>query len=373
MSGSDRAPTNPPSGEPVIETVQCGPRDRAEQAELFNACFKKRVESAHLGWRYDENPHGSSVSFVSRTGTQAVCGYACSPRLAVARGDLATLAPVGETGDVMTHPQWRKRGLFSRLDRAAMEETRSRGWPLVFGLPNRRSAHIFLELGWKQAGTVRPWTHVLRSNAAARAERAKEGRVRGLLTPLAARAGRKGRAALRARAGARFSSSEIQAFPREVEALSLEVACGFELMVRRDAAYLDWRFLRGPSRLHRSLAIHDGARFAGYVVVQRPRAGESGGYLVDVLARDDAALAAAVEAGLAALEGDGASFVGATAVDGSFWQRELVRAGFVAPRPENHLIVIVHPHDPSHALARAASDASRWYLTDGDRDDETMG
>lgn len=373
MSVVDGASDGSRSSAPVIETVQCGPRDRVEQAELFNACFKKRVEPAHLAWRYDENPHGGSVSFVSRTAAKAVCGYACSPRLALARGDLTTLAPVGETGDVMTHPEWRKRGLFSQLDRAAMEETRARGWPLVFGLPNRRSAHIFLELGWKQAGTVRPWTHVVRADAAARAERAKEGRVRGFLTPLAARVARKGRAALRARAGARFTTREIPAFPREVEALSLEVARGFELMVRRDAAYLDWRFQRGPSGLHRSFAVDEGERFAGYVVVQRPRAGERGGFLVDVLAKDDAALAAAVEAGLVALEHDGASFVGATAIDGSFWQRELVRAGFVAPKPENHLIVIVHPHDRSHALARAASDASRWYLTDGDRDDETMG
>ena len=51
----------------------------------------------------------------------------------------------------------------------------------------------------------------------------------------------------------------------------------------------------------------------------------------------------------------------------------LEEAGFLPPKPENHLSVIVRIHEPAHPLAQAALDASRWYLTDGDRDDETMG
>jgi len=33
---------------------------------------------------------------------------------------------------VMTHPDWRKKGLFSALDRACMQETARQGWPIVF-------------------------------------------------------------------------------------------------------------------------------------------------------------------------------------------------------------------------------------------------
>jgi hypothetical protein len=112
---------------------------------------------------------------------------------------------------------------------------------------------------------------------------------------------------------------------------------------------------------------------AAYVVVQAPREGLGIGYLVDVLAADEAALAQALEAGLAQLEAAGAELVQSTAVDGSWWQARLVEAGFQSPRAENHLLVILHTNRPEHPLARAARDASRWYLTDGDRDDETMG
>ncbi|MBL8862867.1 MAG: GNAT family N-acetyltransferase [Planctomycetes bacterium] len=360
----------------VLELRACTSADRGAQARLFNAVFKKGVDERGLAWRYDQSPHGASLSFaqVAPDG-QFVAGYACSPRRAVPAGDESRAAPIGETGDVMTHPDWRKRGLFSALDRAALDAARRRGWPVVFGLPNRRSAHIFLELGWERVGTLRPWTFVMRADPAARRERARQGRVRGWLAGLDARAGRRARARLRAtaaRTGA-LRVAPLDAFPAEVADLSRAVEPRFALMVRRDADYLDWRFLRAPAGLFRALGLFEGTRLAAYTVIQVPRPGQSGGYLVDVLGRDEAAVDAAVEAGLAALERAGASFVTATAIDGSWWSARLAASGFRAPKPADHLTVIVHVHDPGHPLAAAAREPSRWYLTDGDRDDETMG
>src|ERR1043165_1065238 len=83
----------------------CVPEHREEQAQLFNQCFKKHVDGAALRWRYDQAPQGGSISFLARPPSgEAISGYACSPRRALARGDERTLALVGETGDVMTHP-----------------------------------------------------------------------------------------------------------------------------------------------------------------------------------------------------------------------------------------------------------------------------
>jgi GNAT superfamily N-acetyltransferase len=365
-----------------FEIRACAAVDRAAQARLFNQCFKKKVDAGALAWRYDQNPHGRALSFLSiaRSGEggeadegEPVSGYACSPRLAIARGDDASRAVIGETGDVMTHPDWRKRGLFSALDRACMEAARRLGWPLVFGLPNRRSAHIFLELGWEEVGTIRPWTFLLANDAGARRERALDGRIQSWLVPMGVRKGRHARARLVGRA-AGYRTHELEAFPAEVEALSRAVEPRFAFMVRRDAAYLEWRFLRSPSKLHRALGVHGPHNaFAGYAVVQLPRAGEPTGYLVDVLAEGEGAVAAAIEAGLARLQAAGASLVRATAIDGSWWSGVLQDAGFLPPRQGNQLSVILHVNAPDHPVARAARDARAWYLTDGDRDDETMG
>lgn len=357
-----------------VTLVACGPGQRAEQARLYAACFKKPLAEHGLEWRYDELPHGPSVSFVTReAGGATVSGYACSPRLAVSRGDDATAAIVGETGDVMTHPDWRKRGYFSALDRAAMATARERGWAFAFGLPNRKSAHIFLELGWRRIGTVRPWTFVLRPDAAARAWRRREGVLAALSVGLLARRGRSRRARL-AKALEGSHVEPLSEFPREVETLSREVERRFDFMLRRSKEYLDWRFCRAPSRLHRCFALRGAAgELRGYVVVQLPRPGQPVGYLIDVLASDDEFVGAALEVGLRELERAGASVVEATAIDGSWWRAQLERAGFGPPRAENHLIVIQEPLLPDHPLTRAAADASRWCFTDGDRDDETMG
>ncbi len=352
----------------------CGPEDRDEQARLFNACFSKSIDAEGLRWRYDRNPHGTAISLLSRPpGADGICGYACSPRLAVPGGDEQQTAPIGQTGDVMTHPEWRKRGIFSGLDRACMEEARRQGWPVTFGLPNRRSAHLFLHMGWERVGIIRPWTLVLRADAAARSVRRTDGRLRSALVPLALRRARARRRAARRQAQA-FEVRPLERFPAEVEELSRVVERRHTLMVRRDAAYLDWRFLSNTVGLHRALGVRgpDGA-LAGYAVVQMPREGSAVGFLVDLLAPAEEAAGAAMEASLALLESAGASVVQATAVAGTSWERLLAKSGFQPPRAENHLIVIAMIHRPDHPLARAARETSGWYLTDGDRDDETMG
>jgi GNAT superfamily N-acetyltransferase len=316
-----------------LEVQACLPADRAAQARLFNAAFAKRIDARGLAWRYDEGPHGAAIAYAQRTAAgEFVSGYACSPRRAVPAGDEARAASIGETGDVMTHPAWRKRGLFSALDRAALAEAQRRGWPLVFGLPNRRSAHIFLELGWERVGTLRPWTFVLRARGASRSERAKGARVRRLWPFADQFAGRAARARLRARAArAQLRVAPLASFPRDVEDVARAVEPRFALMVRRDADYLDWRFLRAPSGLFRALGLFEGERLAGYAVVQVPRSGEPGGYLVDVLGRDDAAVDAAILAGLAHLDVAGAAYVTATAIDGSWWSARLAASGFKPP------------------------------------------
>ncbi|MEO6711249.1 MAG: GNAT family N-acetyltransferase, partial [Planctomycetota bacterium] len=232
----------------AFELHLCGSADRAEQTRLYNACFRKPLDVAGLVWRYDENPMGRAISLLARPPQgEGVSGYACNPRIAVSRGEHAAL--IGETGDVMTHPDWRKRGIFSQLDRAAMAEAKLAGWPLVFGLPNRRSAHIFLELGWERVGTLRLWTCVLENSAQARVERKKEGRLASWSTGFAQRRSRRLRLRQSRKARDHSLRAIVRGFPAATGELSRAVEKQFAFMIRRDKAYLDWRFQAGPSGL----------------------------------------------------------------------------------------------------------------------------
>lgn len=357
-----------------LRLASCGPDERDVQVALFNRCFDKKVDEGNLAWRYDESPAGRSVCVLLRAPDgQPVCGFSYSPRVFLPWGDASAAAPCGQQGDVMTDPDWRKRGIASQVWGRCEEETRAQGWPMNWGYPNRRSASVFRKLGWKTVGVIRPLSFFLRVDAATKAERFKDGRLRALLLPLAVRQSRRRRLALRALAGDGWEARPWTEFPEEVGELSRRVEPRFALMVRRDKAFLDWRIVRAPSGAHRPFGIYRDGELAGYVVVQPPQDDGIVGWVVDLLAPEPWAVAAALSTGLDELEHAGASVLRASAVDGSWWAEQLLGAGFCAPKPENHLFVYTFPLQAEHPVLDAASDASEWYLCDADRDDDPIG
>jgi len=349
--------------------------DRTDQAALYDICFGCEDGADILSWRYDQNPHGAAVSLVARKADgQAVSGYACSPRVILHHGQEFEGALVGQTGDVMTHPDHRRLGIFASLDREAVRQTTERGWPVLFGLPNRQSADIFTgELGWQAVGRIRPWTFVLHVDAAARAERMRAGRLASAAVPWTFWRGLMRRGKLRTQSFDKVNVVPIPRFDAAVDAVTESVSANWPWMVRRDHAYLNWRFLSAPSgRFQAHGAFDPSGRMVGYVVVQMPDKGEKVGYLVDLLGLDEVAVAALLEVALRHLHKAAASVARAHAIAGSWWERTLRGAGFRAGKRADYKIIIVHSNAADHPLAQAARDPSKWYFTDGDRDDELV-
>ena len=357
-----------------LELRACGAESRESQVELFNRCFDKQVSASALRWRYDQSPHGQSVSVLLHAPDgQPVCGFSYSPRVFIPHGQLEQAAACGQQGDVMTDPDWRKRGIASRVARFCEDSTREKGWPMNWGYPNRRSASVFLKLGWRNVGKIRPLTFFFDTGEAARRERFKEGRLAAIALPFKARRSAGARQLFRAVAGRDFNAQPLASFPVEVAELSKLVEPRFDLMVRRDAEYLNWRYIEAPSGRQKAFGIYKAGALAAYVVIQPPDQAGGIGWIVDLLAPEEWALAAALTTGLDQLQQSGALAARATAVDNSWWQRTLTKAGFLAPKADNHLFVYTYPLLASHPVLDAAGDASRWYLCDGDRDDDPIG
>jgi GNAT superfamily N-acetyltransferase len=364
-----------PADEPAGEIIRCAADERATQAALYDTCFGQTNGAEIIRWRYDAGPHGESVSLLSMTpdGT-AASGYACSPRRVRVRGDAQTETTIGQTGDVMTHPDFRGRGLFSALDRRALELTKELGWSAVIGLPNRNSEKLFVEkLGWDLVGKIRPWTFVLTSDARARADRLRVSRLASMAVPWTYWRGSMRRGKLRDLAFDKLNTMAIPRFGAEVDALYERVAPDFEFMVRRDQDYLNWRFMEAPSQAFRAHGVYDASgTMQGYAIVQLPESGASVGYVVDLLANDEAAFAAAMDAALGHLLKSSAAVAHAHAMEGSWWEERLRFSGFRAGKAADYKAVIAYVHDREHSAGRAALDASKWYFCDGDRDDELV-
>ncbi len=358
----------------------CSSGDRSDQVALFEACFGAQDGESVLAWRYDRAPHGDPICLLGRVGPSAVAAYACNARQ-VGWGELA--CTVGQTGDVMTHPEARGRGYFSSLDRGAMKFAKERAWPMVFGLPNRNSASIFLErLGWKGVGVWQPWTFVLASGSVAKRERLRAGRLASLLAPWAAYLGRAARTRMQRASGA-YRIEEVERFGDWVEPIGKAVATKHTWMVRRDADYLNWRFFDSPHAAFGAFRVLDArGEPKAYGVYQWPLkedgpprgagAGNGVGHLVDLVAVDPDAQAAALEAGLERLAARGAQVVRSHAIRGSAWQKWLQAHAFQAPKAQDEKWVIVHLLNADHPMTKIAMDPTRWFFTDGDRDDELV-
>jgi GNAT superfamily N-acetyltransferase len=361
-----------PSASPATAATRpATPADRAAQAALFDACFQRTDGAVVLPWRYDAGPQGASIARVVDGPDGLVASYGCSPRVLATPDGPVT---VGQTGDVMTLPSERGKGLFSALDRAVMEDARAAGWPVVYGLPNSNSAHIFTrDLGWHQVGLVRPWTFVLASDRGARAERLRVGRAASALVPWTYWRGTMSLGHMKDLFFAKANVVAIARFKPEVDAVTAEAARGADWAVRRDHAYLNWRFCDAPSKRFKAHGVYEpSGSMRGYAVVQLPARGEPVGYVADIVALDRIAFAAAMEAALSHLRKAGASVARAYAIDGTRWQQDLVWSGFRPPKAEDSKAVIARVLDERHPLAAIAKDASRWSFTDGDRDAEII-
>ena len=360
---------------PGLTTRSATPEDRSFQATLYDLCFEKQDGASVVPWRYDKNPHGAAICRIAEeAGGGFVSHYACSPRVVLHRGEVLAQPLVGQTGDVMTHPEKRKLGIFSQLDREAMADAKAAGWSMVFGLPNRKSAHIFTrDLGWQAVGKIRPWTFVLALDAGAREERMRAGRLASAATPWSFWRGTMRRGALRKSSFGKVNVVPLPRFGAEVDAVSQEVAAGFPWMVRRDHLYLNWRFIDAPSgRFQAQGAFESGGQMVGYCIVQLPQGGSPVGYVVDVVGVSDAAIDACMEAALGHLRKAGASVARAHAIDGGWWGQRLRSSGFRPPKRDDYKVVIAHIHDQGSPIAKAALDPASWYFTDGDRDDELV-
>ena len=191
------------------------------------------------------------------------------------------------------------------------------------------------------------------------------------MTPLAYRRGVRVRRGLQAPSDLRLEP--VERFDDWVEPLARQVGERYPWMVRRDAAWLNWRFFESPNARFEALGVWDARdQLAAYAVVQRPSRGSAVGYLVDLVGQDASAMGAALEGCLSALNQHGVQAVRTHAIRDSAWEGFLAQHAFQPPKPQDEKWVIAYVHQPDHPLAQAALDPTQWFFTDADRDDELV-
>jgi GNAT superfamily N-acetyltransferase len=115
--------------------------------ELFEACFGTSLSTEYFAWKYQENPAGEVSGFVADAGERLAAFYGVIPEPWTVGGTNTTIF---QSMDTMTHPEFRRRGLFARLADLTYEDVRRRtGDCNMVGIPGPTSLPGFTgKLGW---------------------------------------------------------------------------------------------------------------------------------------------------------------------------------------------------------------------------------
>jgi GNAT superfamily N-acetyltransferase len=237
------------------------PEDRRPVEALYRRVFgHDAAESGRLRWNWQyarnpNNPGGEPVIWVAREGTSVIGQYATMPvRLSLAGQEIA-----GSWGmDVMVAPERQRQGLGEVLFR-----TWDRHVGAGLGLRLSPSSYrLFQKLQWPDVGPLPCLVKPLTRRALRRGEWSPTTNrlVSALTLPIIKIVSRE----IPMQPG--LVIEPIRRFDAAFTVLWERVASKFDLAVRRDAAYLNWKFSTPPHVRYSIVALLRDGRADGYAV-----------------------------------------------------------------------------------------------------------
>ena len=235
------------------------PDDRRSVEVLYRRVFgNDAAEASRLRWEWQyrrnpNNPGSEPAIWIAREGTTLVGQYATMP----VRLSLGGREVQGSWGmDVMVAPERQRQGLGEVLFRTW---DRNVGASLGLGLSDS-SYRLFQKLRWPDVGPIPCFVKPLTRRALRRPDWpvALNRLVSAITLPVVKIVGRPRPLAAEVRL--------IQRFDDSFTALWDQVAPKFDLAVRRDAAYLNWKYVNAPHVRYTLVALRRNDRNVGYAV-----------------------------------------------------------------------------------------------------------
>lgn len=257
MTDLDDTRPNLPSARPSSAEIRLRayrPGDESEILRLFERCFHVQRSPAQWSWLYRANPFGGPWIELAVDSTDRIVGHYSGYPVRFHRyesgqwRDLLT----SQVGDTMTAPEVRHVGRGPTSLLARMAATFYAG---------RRADRVAFSYGFN-TGNIHRFS--LRYVGAREFEEARQRALRPARLPDSA-ARRNGRA-LRLW-GARIEPLDFR--DRRLDELFDRARHGYRYLVRRDAAYLSWRYGAAPGREYRAFAVSLRGELLGWSVFRR--------------------------------------------------------------------------------------------------------
>jgi hypothetical protein len=347
----------------VAEIDRFKPDDQRGAESLYRRVFGTDAAEANRlrwDWQYRRNPaarRGEPLIWVAREGGAVIGQYAAMPVIAHVEGREVEAA---WGMDVMVAPERQRQGLGEQLFRTW---DRNVGAALGLGL-TESSLGLFHKLRWPDLGSVPSLAKPL-SRRALRRPSWSQGLnklISALTYPW-----------VRLVARPRPVTEEIRAikqFDERFTELWKRIGGRFSFAVRRDANYLNWKYVQPPHVRYHIAALVRGDRADGYIVYRHVR--EPLGRttrLVDLFAdpSDDAGVLALLRWLDREARANDSDRIRTYLTHGAF-RKLLKKSGYYQTKSSVQLVAKINAHE----VPRAFYAPEAWHVTLGDADLDTV-
>lgn len=341
--------------------------DIAAILKLVDACYGEAAEPPEYWmWRYFGLEAADSEIYLADQGGEII---GMQP-MTFFRHTLRNKPLVGTvlTG-VMVHPDHRRKGIFRALIKACVETAWRRGADFVTTMPNDLAYPGFMKLGWFDPGDRTLLVRPLDLIAAARSK-VRPGSLGSVVAAMP-------QIIVRVLSPRHFSSNlrvlNANRFDAAVDDLAERVAAAYDgLVLRRDSAWLNWRYVANPMIHYERFEARSGeghVRGVAATTVQTWQ-GIRVGCIVELIGETAKARCSLISSAVYQLAKDGAHIVIAVMSDPDYIA-DLRNQGFckipkyLSPK-KFHTVYIPHP-DKLELLA-PMEQIENWHQTLGDWD-----
>jgi GNAT superfamily N-acetyltransferase len=274
---------------PPITIRATQPEDFPAIAELGKDNLETKWDEPFLKWKYLQNPVNPFYGVVAEADGKVLGCYGNIPVLIKAGAEVVTGA---QAVDLAVAPEARRHGLFVKMAQQTYQQMDKDGVWLDYAFPNPASQAGFVtRLNWTPVGLAPRYIKIIDPKAIT---------VSKGLSGLAAQALARGLAKLPVHASWHSKRPPAEApgievhpadsFDPRADRLWEQAAADFPLTVRRDAAYLNWRYVDNPQKQYQILLAERGSGnanppdLAGYCVLSfKDRTSQSAAALAELL------------------------------------------------------------------------------------------
>ncbi|MDW5563630.1 MAG: GNAT family N-acetyltransferase [Methanomassiliicoccus sp.] len=316
-------------------------------------------------WRYADNPRGYTNEVVA-VGEGKVCAHAASlPTDLVINGKEVRGA---QYSDLLTREDVRGRGTMERAVPVLHQLNMRRGVEVEFAFPSVPGEKVVRKAGFVDL-KVEMGQYELIANPDGFFENVRFGGLKKI-----AYSGLRTLKGNRAKDDPSVEVYESTTFPEDIEAMTKRFQEAFTFVLRRDQAYLKWRYSEPRGGRFRTLFARRGGSTAGFIVL-RPYTIENRTFMdiVDLVAEvgDGSTIAALVREGARICREEGSNVLQIWLPTDHPYMPDLGRAGFLMRQPgpdERKMKLLYRPADGAEHLAQSLGGEQKCHLVLGDTD-----